>query len=170
MCVAMLGAAVGMVGAMASYQAKRDDYAAKKRMWEQNVVNAESAARDEQRQIATRQIQEQAKTGQKKELSYLEEAQKSSAAENSAAYGGVGGISVNNILGDIARKSELNRTYIDENYKYVAADLTEKMKATDTTLMSRINSVPVPQAPSPLELFAGVAGAGVKALGGLGMS
>lgn len=170
MCAPMLGAAVGMVSAVAGFQAQQADYRAKKAAWEQNVVNAEAAARDEHRQITNRFLQEQEKTTQKKHVSFIEEAQKRATAENNAAGAGVSGNSVDNILRDISGKSMLNRTYADQNYKFVAADLTEQLKASDTKMIGRINSMPVPQAPSPLGMIAGVAGAGVKAMGGLGMS
>lgn len=169
MCAPALGAVVGIVGAVASFQAQQADYRAKKAAWEQNVVNAEASARDEHRQITNRFLQEQEKTTQKKHVSFIEEAQKAAAAENNAASAGVSGNSVNNIMGDIIGKSALNRTYADKNYQFVAADLQEQLKATDTRLKGRIESMPVPQAPSPLGLIAGIAGAGVKAVGGLGM-
>jgi hypothetical protein len=169
MCAPALGAVVGIVGAIAQFQAQSDDYNAKKAAWEQNVVNAEASARDEHRQITNRFLQEQEKTTQKKHVSFIEEAQKGATAQNNAASAGVSGASVDNIVRDIAGKSALNRTYADKNYQFVAADLSEQMKATDTRLKGRIESMPVPQAPSPLGLIAGIAGAGVKAVGGLGM-
>lgn len=169
MCAPMLGAVVGMVGAVAQFQAQQADYRAKKAAWEQNVVNAEASARDEHRQITNRFMQEQEKTTQKNHVSFIEEAQKRATAENNAGSAGVSGNSVDNILRDISGKSMLNRTYADKNYQYVAADLTEQMKATDSRLKGRIESMPVPQAPSPLGLIAGIAGAGVKAMGGMGM-
>jgi hypothetical protein len=160
---------VGIVGAVASYQAQQADYQAKKAAWEQNVVNAEASARDEHRQITNRFLQEQEKTTQKKHVSFLEEAQKAATTQNNAATAGVSGNSVDNLVRDIQGKSALNRTYADKNYQFVAADLGEQLKATDTKMKGRIESMPVPQAPSPLGLIAGIAGAGVKAVGGLGM-
>lgn len=161
---------MGVMGAVANFGAQQADYQAKKHAWEQNVVNSEASARDQYKQTTIRFIQEQEKTLQKTHLSYLDEAEKAAQAENSAGAAGVSGVSVDNVLRDISVKSALNRTYADTNYKYVAADLTEQLHQIDTQEISRINSMPVPQAPSPLGLFAGVAGAGVKGLGGLGMS
>ena len=169
MCAPALGAVVGMMGAAASFAGQQADYRAKKAAWEQNVVNAEAGARDGYRQTTVRFIQEQEKTTQAKHVSYLQEAEKASQAENSAGAAGISGISVDNILRDISGKSELNRTYDDMNYKYVAADLTEQLHQIDTKEMNQINSMPVPQAPSPLTMFAGMAGAGVKAMGGMGL-
>lgn len=169
MCAPMLGAVVGIVGAVAQFQAQQADYQAKKAVWEQNVVNAEASARDEHRQLTNRFLQEQEKTTQHKHVAMLEGAKKAATAENNAASAGVSGISVDNILADINGKTLLNMTYADRNYQFVAADLTEQLKATDTKMKGRIESIPVPQEPSPLGLIAGIAGAGVKGLGGMGL-
>lgn len=139
---------VGAAAAQAGYQAKMADYNAKAAAWTQNVINSEAAARDEHRQILTRQLEEQAKTTQKKHVSFVEQAQKQASAEVSAASGNVSGISVDAIIGDIANKSEQNRTYADTNYKFIVADTQAQLKATDARLMSRINSVERPVSPA----------------------
>ncbi len=153
---AIAGIAMGVLQAGVSYGAAQADYNAKSAAWKQNVVNSEAAARDEQRQILTQQMQEQAKTGQKEHISFLEQAQKQSSVEVSAVQGGVSGLSVDNLLGDIAAKSATNRAYMDENYKFVAANIQEKLHASDTTLASRINSMQAPVSPSPMSLVAGI--------------
>lgn len=139
---------VSMAASDAAYQARMDDYQAKSAVWRQNVVNSEAAARDEHQAILNRQMQEQAKTTQKKHLSYIEEAQKSAEAEVSASAGGVSGLSVDNIVSDIRNKSLQNRTYADTNYKFIVADTQAQLKATEARLMSRINSVERPVSPA----------------------
>jgi hypothetical protein len=166
--VAALGAVVGIVGAVANFQAKEQDYQAKAAAWRQNVVNAQAAARNDQGQLLQRQLQEEDKTTQDKHVSYIEGAQKAALAEASAAKGGVAGISVDNIVNDIQGKSALNRTYADINYMYKAADIQNRLTGTVITLQSRIDSIPRPVAPSPLELVAGIGGSLVKGFGGAG--
>jgi hypothetical protein len=164
---AIAGIGMGILQASASYGASQADYQAKMQAWRQNLTNSEAAARDEQRQILTHQMQEQDKTVQTDHISFLQQAQKQSSVEVSAAQGGVSGLSVDNLLSDIAVKSALNRTYADENYKFVAADIQEKLHASDTRLQSRINSVQAPVEPSPLSFIAGVGSSvvgGIKAL------
>jgi hypothetical protein len=154
------------MSASASNSAKKADYAAKSAAWKQNVVNSMAAGRDEQRQIMNQQMQEQSKTTQKKHVSFLEEAQKVATAEVQAASANVAGLSVDNILADLSGKAALNRTYADENYRYIVADTTEKLKGTDTRIMARINSMERPVSPadtSGIEIM----GAGVKAFAGL---
>lgn len=167
---AVAGIAMGGLQAVASFGAAQADYNAKAEQWRQNVVNSEAAARDDQRQLINRQLQEQAKTTQENHISYLKQAEKQSSVEVSAAQGNVSGISVDNLLADIAGKSELNRTYADQNYKYIAADIQERLWANNTTLASRINSVTRPTSPSALSLIAGIGGSAVKGFSSLSTS
>jgi hypothetical protein len=161
---------MGVMQAGASYGASQADYAAKSAAWVQNVTNSEAAARDDQRQILTKQLEEQAATVQKQHVSFVTQAQKQSSVENSAASSGVSGNSVDNLLSDIAGKSEENRSYDQENYKFVVADTQEKLHASDTTLQSRINSVQRPTEPSPLSFIAGIGDAGLKGFKSLSAS
>lgn len=170
----MLGVALGIVGSVASAAmqdaAAQDEYQRKAAVWKQNVINSEAASRDEQRQIITKQLQEQDKTVQKQHVSQIEQAQKVATAEVSAAAGNVSGVSVDNIVADITGKSLLNRTYVDQNYKYTVMDTAEQLKATDTRMASRINSVERPIEPRStvgLALLTGIAG-GVGKMAGSG--
>lgn len=165
--IAIATMAVGMAQAGTSAAAANADFAAKSSAWSQNVVNSEAAARDEDRQIIGNQLADQAKTNQQLQISTITQAQKQSAAAVSAAEGGVTGISVDNILQDIAGKSEVNRSYADENYKFIVADTQEHLNSSTDQAQSRINSMTVPLSPSPLTPLLGIAGAGIKAATGL---
>lgn len=167
--IAALGAVVGIMGSVASFAAKQQDYEAKAAAWRQNVVNAQAAARDDQQQLLVRNLQEQDKTTQDKHVSYIEGAQKAAMAEASAAAGGVSGMSVDNLITDIEGKSALNRTYADMNYKMKAQQIQTQLTGTVTTMQSRIDSMHRPVAPNPLEMVVGIAGSGVKMFGGGGM-
>jgi hypothetical protein len=177
MCAPMILGAVLSIGvaamqASAEQQAKQADYNARVAAWQQNIINAQTAARDEQRQIITRQLQEQEKTSQKIHVSFLEQAQKQATAEVQGAAAGVSGISLDNILSDIEGKSLLNRTYAEKNYQYVVADTQEQLKATVTRMQGRINSVATPVSPantSGITILGAVASAFGK-VGGSGIS
>ena len=177
MCVgiigAVLGAGISLMQAGAAQQAKQQEYAAASQRWQQNIINTEAAARDEHRQIITRQMQEQEKTAQKLHISFIEQAQKGAEAEVRGAEAGVSGISLDNVLDDIESKSLLNRTYADINYKYIVADTEEQLKATDTRAMNRINSIPRPVEPAntfALDAMSGVFGAVGKVAGSGGIN
>lgn len=154
---------VGSAQAVVSYQASQADYKAKNAAYFQNIQNTETAERDDQTSILQHQLQEQDKGTQKEQISQIEEAQKSSTEEVSAAEGGVSGVSVDNLLNDIAGKSELNRSYMDENMRWIVADTHNRLTNTGDQAAARIASVAQPIEPSILSPILGIAGAGLKA-------
>lgn len=161
--IALASLAIGAATSATSASAANADYAAKSASWQQNVVNSEAAGRDEQKQIIGNQLADQAKTDQQLQVSQLSQAEKSAQYGVQAAEGGVSGVSVDNVLNDIAGKSEVNRTYADENYKFVVADTQEHLTSSTDQTQSRINQDTIPQSPSPLTPILGIAGAGLKA-------
>lgn len=163
--VAGIGMSVLQAGASAS--AANADYAAKVAQWQQNIINSEAAGRDEEKQIIGQQLVQQAKDVQAKHISFIQEAQKKSTVAVNAADAGVSGISVDNLIADIAGKSELNRSYDDENYRNIVADTQMKLTASYDTEKARINSVSAPIPPNPIASVAPVFGAGIKAFGAL---
>jgi hypothetical protein len=179
MCMPLLGVlgavmsvAVGAASAQAEHDAKMADYQQRSLIWQQNVINAEAAARDDHRQIITKQLQEQEKVAQKVHVSYVEQAQKQATAEVQASASGVSGISLDNILDDIGQKSMLNRTYEATNYKFIVQDTQEQLYASTQKAIDRINSVPRPQEPADtrgiqvLGALAGAVGSIGKGMGG----
>lgn len=143
-----------------SFMGKQANYGATQTAYWQNVTNSEAGARDEQRQLLVRTLQEGDATVQRKQVSYIEGAQKAALVEAGAAAGGVGGASVGNIVSDLEGKAALNRTYADENYKMKVQQLTAEMGGTVTKAQSRINAQPTGTAPNPMELAFGLLGAG----------
>lgn len=166
MCLPVLGAVVGIASAVVGFAAKQQQYDKDVKQYNQNVQNSLAAGRDDQKQIAARQLQEQQAYHQKDHVANVEAAQKSSEVSVAAASAGVGGLSVGNLLGDIASKTALNRGTLETNYMNTAAQLQAQNDAGTSKTQSRINSMPVPTAPNPASLFVDVAGAGVKAFSG----
>ncbi len=167
MCMAAVGAVAGIMGSIVQYQAAQEDYEAKAAAWRQNVVNSQAVARDEQRQLLTRQMQESEKSAQSKHVSYIESAQKAAEAEVAGIAGGVGGISVDNLVDDIENKGRLNRTYADTNYRYVVQQTQEELTGTVTRMQNRIDAMPKPRSPNPAMLLVGILGAGARMGGGM---
>lgn len=160
--IALASLAVGVASAGTGAAASSADYAAKSSAWQQNVVNAEAGARDSDKQVIGNQLADQNKTNQQLQISQITGAEKSSKAAVSAVQGNVTGISMDNILQDIANKSEVNRTYADQQYKYIVAGTTEQLKSVNDEEQSRINGDTLPLSPSPLTPLIGIAGAGVN--------
>lgn len=160
MCAPMaaLGMIAGIGQAVVGFQAQQADYQAQAAHWKQNYVNALAAGRDEQGQLLQRELQEEAAYGQKQHLSLIEEAKAKSEGIVGAAAGGVSGLSVDAMIRDVGSQAAWNRSAETENYKNTVQQLQLEKKGTVTTMQSRINSVPVPQKPSPLGLVFGIMG------------
>lgn len=157
--------AVGIASSVAQFSAAQSDYQARAEQWRSNVVNSWAAAREEQKQLLARELQEQEAYAQKSHLSLVEQAEKQATAEVSAAGAGVSGISVGNLVADIGRKAATNRVLAERNWMNTAQQLRQEQGATVTRASNRINSVSVPTSPSSAGLLAGIGGSAIKAFG-----
>jgi len=155
--------AVGLAGSVVQHQAAGADYEARSEQWRQNTVNSWAAAREEQGQLLQRELQEQDANAQRQHLSLIEQAEKQSEAEVSAASSGVSGISVDNLVADLGRKAATNRMVSQRNWEMTAEQLRQEKEATVTRSSNRINSVSRPTSPSGAGL---IAGAGNALIGG----
>ncbi|MER9178936.1 hypothetical protein [Mesorhizobium sp. M0767] len=140
------------------------DYDARAAEWKQNYVNALSAGRDEQTALQIRMMQEDEGHAQKDQASRIEGAEIAAQAEVSAGAAGVGGISLANILAGINRKVDMKVSADKTNHMNTAMQLTAELKATDTTIKNRINSVQRPTAPNPLGYALQGIGGALKAM------
>jgi hypothetical protein len=160
----VLGMVAGIGQQVASFAAAQQDYKAKAAQWKANYTNALAAGRDEQGQLLQRELQEEAAYGQKQHLSLIEEAKAKSEAKVGAAYGGVSGLSVDAMIRDVGSQAAWNRASETENYKNTVQQLQLEKKGSVTTMQSRINSIPIPQKPSPLGLVFGIMGTAAGAM------
>ena len=169
MCMAgmggMLSGIVGAMGAVAEHNAKVDDFNRQEAMWKENYVNSLAAGRDEQKQLQTKAYQEQQVTSQKVDEYNREGAVKASIAEVSAASSGVAGNGVTSLIRDILGGAARNRYWAKENGKATAQQLTQELRATNTRVINRINSVQRPQAPDPSGAMFKIMGGFVGAIG-----
>ena len=147
MCVQ---AAVALATSVVSFAAAQDDYNARAAQWKQNYVNALASGREEQQQLQVRMVQEQAGHSQQQQMSEIEGAEVRAEAEVSAANAGLSGISLNNILTGINRKIGQKQAAEETNYLNTVAQLGQNLKATNTNISNRINSVSTPVSPNPL--------------------
>lgn len=148
MCTIM--AAVAVASSVVSFMGAQADYNARAEQYKQNRVNALAAGREEQKAIQIRMVQEDAAKTQKDQASSIEGAEVAAEAEVSAGEAGVSGISLTNILTGINRKVDMKVSADRTNYLNTAAQLTQELKATKTSMQNRINSVAQPTAPNPI--------------------
>lgn len=157
-----ISAAVSIASSVVGFMGQQDEYDARAQQWQQNRQNALAAGRDDQQAIQLRMIQEQEALTQQQHLTEIEGAEVAAEAEVSAANSGVSGVSLQNILKGIHQKVSMKRAANLENYKNTAIQLSAQMKATNTDIENRINSVAKPSAPNPLGLALTVAGQGLQ--------
>ncbi|UIY29183.1 hypothetical protein LZK73_21865 [Neorhizobium galegae] len=147
MCVQ---AVVAVATSVVSFMAAQDDYENRAAQWKQNYVNALASGREEQQQLQVRMTQEQAGHAQQQQMTEIEGAEIASEAEVSAASAGLSGISLNNILTGINRKIGQKQAAEETNHLNTVAQIGQQLKATNTNIENRINSVAKPVAPNPL--------------------
>lgn len=160
MCVAAIGAVVGIASSVVSFMGAQADYEARAAQWEENKVQALAQGREEQKSIQMRMVQEGDAQSQKEQQARIEGAEIAAEAETSAASAGVSGISLGNILAGINRKVDMKLSADRTNYRNTANQLTMELKGTNATIKNRINSVAKPVKPNPLGyVLQGVGGA-----------
>lgn len=168
MCLDPISAAtlaISAASSVAGFAQKQQEADAQNARYKQNYINSLAAARDNQRQLTDRQMQEQEATAQKDHQVLVEGAQRAADVSVSAAGGGVAGLSVDSLIADVGRNVALNRANLARNYEMTAAQLQEQKIATVTTAESRINSVAQASSPSFAGTALEIAGAGIKAYG-----
>jgi len=160
MCVAALGAIVGLAQSAVSFAAAQADYNDRAQQWKQNFTNAMAAGVEDQKKLQLRATQEGDAFAQKQHLQEVEGAEAKAKAEVSAAEGGITGLSVDNIINGLQRDVLRNQESLNTNYKNTVLQLNAELQGTETTIQNQINSVQRPVAPNPLGyVLQGIGGA-----------
>lgn len=162
MCVQVLGLVLSAASAVAQYAAQADQAAQQQQRYDQNYQNSLAAARDQHNQLSLRAMQENEAAAQKEHEINVEGATRAAEVNVSAAGGNVGGLSVDNLLADVARKVAYNRGITQRNAEMTAQQIQMQQKGVVTQAEGRINSVSPGSPPSPLEPALKIAGAGLK--------
>lgn len=158
---------VSSASSMVGYQAQVQEADRQTERYYQNHANALAAGRDEQKQGTLRQMQEQEATAQKDHVYLVQAAERESEVAVSAAGANVAGLSVDNLIGDVIRKTSFNRVTLQRNAEMTAEQLQVEKDASVNRAQSRINSMSPGVRPSPAGVMLEIAGAGVKLYGGL---
>ena len=161
MCPLQAVQAVIAVGsAVMEMQAQQADYDNKMAQKRQNTVNALNAGVEDQKKLNLRMTQEQDAFYQRTHETRVEAAETAAQAEVSAAEGGIGGLSIDNILLGINRDANRNLSATQTNYQNTVLQLQAENEATNTTIQNNINSVATPTAPNPVgTILGGIGGA-----------
>lgn len=156
----VIGAGVALASSFAQMGADQEDYNNKVAQKNQNSINALAAGVEDQKKIALRMTQEQDAYYQKTHETRVQEAEATARAEVSAAEGGVGGLSLGNILLGIQRDANRNLSASRTNYENTVVQLQAENQATNSTIKNQINSVATPTKPNHLgTILGGIGGA-----------
>lgn len=137
--------------------------------YHENVKAAQAANREEHIQLHHREIQERDTLQERNRAAAVEGSKAVARQAASTGESNVTGISVDNLLLDIERGPANDAVQREASYMNTVQQLRTEMKAADKRAEARINSKkpgynPV-QAPSGLDLVAGIGGAGVSSYG-----
>lgn len=155
--------ATGAGSALMNHSAQQTAAREADRRWEQNRVNTVAALGTKYGQITRRQVQEQDAVVVKNRQDSLEQARKRAEVDNSAAGAGVSGISVENLLTDVDRRTAANRDAREINLRNTISQLTDEGRQAQAEAENRINSMPKGVKPSPLALVLDIGAAGLNA-------
>ena len=161
---AALSVGMSLATSVVGFSADQADYSARAAQWQQNYTNSLAAGRDEQNQLLFRTMEEQDAQAQRIHLTNIEEAEVRAETEVSAAAAGVSGVSVDNLIQDVARKAGAKREADRINHQNTVAQLTAELEATNTGVQNRINSVQRPTAPSAAGAILGGIGGAMKSI------
>ena len=155
MCTPMLlgiaSFAMGAVQAVAQFQAQQQAH-------DDNQKAVEGSYKSQQQQLSLRQQQEQDALKQRLQQANIQEAQAAAETQVQGAASGFTGISLDNLVQDVSRRSAMNRETERTNTDMIVSQLKAEKVAAQSEADGRIASV---QAPSALSLVAGIGSAAV---------
>lgn len=168
MCVGIVPAlslVAGLGQAVVGYQAAQADYKANKELYKTNLQNAATATRDKYGQIATRVMQEDEAASQEIQEAQIEGLKARSSASVAAAEGGVSGVSVDAIVGDMLAKEARFVSATKKNLDYSREYWRGEQKAAQSQGQSQVNSVQRVAKPSFLPYAIKVFGSTIQSMG-----
>jgi hypothetical protein len=148
--------AVGYMGAKAEAKAQNQ-------MAKANTENAKKATFDRFSSINNRVVQENAAASQELQESSIEGLKARASARTAAQEGGVSGVSVNSIIGDVFAREGRFAVNTQTNFDYSRNYWTGEGAAASAQGQSQVNSVPKVAKPSFLPYAVSMFGSAVKA-------
>lgn len=161
--VALVGLAISAASAVTGFMGQTAQADAQEAMYEQNRLTSIQAMNDEVNQINLRTQQERVAASEELQAANRKQLADTATAEAAAGEFGVGGLSVDMLLGEIASGYGRDRANTKGNLDMTLAQLEQERRGSETTRDNRINSVARGRRPSPIGLGLGIAQAGLGA-------
>lgn len=170
MCIGAVGLAIAQfvisAGSMVmGYQAEKAQAEAQNQMYENNRIEANSAASDAMAATQLRMQQEQKAASQELQKTQTEATQARSTAQVAAGEAGVSGLSVDSLIADYHNQEGQYERTLDNNLQMQSDALRADMDGTSHQTASRINSVQKAQKPSFASAAVRILSAGVESYG-----
>ena len=146
----------GLAAAQSSYNSQVDSY-------NQNAENATRTTTKNYSNLNIRLQQEQQAAAQEKQQGEIDRAKAVASTEVAAAAGGVSGLSVDAVLRDIYAQSGRNEATADANLRMTKGYLQGELDAAEISGQSQINSMPIPEKPSPVPYLMNAFSTGLSA-------
>ena len=160
MCVAAIPAALAIAQAGVAYLGARGEASATNAYYKQNRAAAIAAASDRYAALNNNTLQEREKASQELFEKQREALITRSTAAVAAGEGGVTGLSVDALMGDLLAQQGRQTFAIETNYEIKKQHNVDEGLATYHNTISRINSVRKAAKPSPIPyILQGIGGA-----------
>lgn len=153
----LLGASLAMSGvqAVVGYQAANQQYEAQMDAVNKNAEAAAHATAGTYSNIGVRAQQEGAAHLQAAQAAEVEKSKALAGATVAASSAGLSGLSVGAVLRDIYSQAGRNEVAADTNLRMSRDYLAGEMEAAEAGGQNQINSMPIPEKPSPVSFLLG---------------
>lgn len=138
---------LGIAQSVMGYQGAQQQYRAQQEFQRQNAINAANAASNDYDNLNIRSMQEDTAAHQQQQETAIEAAMAAGTVETAAAEGGVGGMAVGALLGDIYAQRGRHDAALGTNQRMNRDFITGQKTAVKAGAVSQINSVPLPEKP-----------------------
>jgi len=166
MVLAIASFAVGAAGQVAGFMQQSQQADAQAEAYKRNAENAAKATSARYDQINVKSIQEGEAASDRKFEAALDARRAAATAVTAAGEGGVSGLSVTALLGDIASRHGRFETNTDKQLQISRAYLGGEKVAAQAGGQGQINSVPIPEKPNFASALVGIFGSGLDAFTG----
>lgn len=158
--IAVGAMAMSAASSVMNFKAQQDAASANNKyqseMAERSRENALAANRNDQKQLTLRTIQEADSKSEQNRAGAIQAEQAAAAGRTSAAESGLSGLSLDNLVADIYRRSSNNESIRNINYDNTVNQLAAQREASGITAKSRMVMPQYTTGPSPMSLAVGL--------------
>jgi hypothetical protein len=156
--------AIGAAQSVMQYQAASAEVERQNALYAQNKQNSLNAFTETQKQLTTRQIQEEESAGAEKFDQALETKKAMATEQVAAGEAGISGLSLEHLMRDLQGQSARFNDRVDQNKDWAVTQLQMEKKGQGYQTLDRINSVQKAIKPSFASVGLRILGSGVDSM------